>query len=76
MTREDAERRAAVHNAQDPGSRCFARLGSDGWTVVKVALPSGVPLDPVKEATRVESHPADPPPAYHRFIDPPSGAGV
>jgi hypothetical protein len=38
MTREDAERRASALNVQGSADRWFARVGADGWEVVKVAL--------------------------------------
>lgn len=70
MTREDAERRASALNAEGSGGRWFARRGADGWEVVKVALPPGVRLGPVKETQEVKPRPsADQPPAYHRHFD-------
>ena len=75
MTREDAERRASALNAQGSADRWFARKRADGWEVVKVALPPGVRLDPLKEAVPEVTRPtpAGPPPALHRYFD---GAGV
>jgi hypothetical protein len=77
MTRDEAERRASALNASASGERWFARNGADGWEVVKVALPPGVRLDPLKEATPQATRPAPagPPPAYHRHFDGAGGAG-
>ena len=77
MTCEEAERRAAALNAEGSGHRWFARKGADGWEVVKVALPPGVRLDPVKQAVPQATRPtpAGPPPAYHRHFDGAGGAG-
>jgi hypothetical protein len=77
MTREDAERRASAPNAQGSGDRWFVRNGADGWEVVKVALPPGVRLDPVKQAVPEATRPTPggPPPAYHRYFDGAGGAG-
>jgi hypothetical protein len=77
MTRQQAERRAAALIAAGSGHRWFARKGADGWEVVKVALPPGVRLDPVKEAVphATRPTPAGPPPAHHRHFDSGSGAG-
>lgn len=77
MTREDAERRASALNGENSGGRWFARNGAAGWEVVKVALPPGVRLDPVKEAVPQATRPtpAGPPPAYHRYVDGAGGAG-
>ena len=77
MTREDAKRRASALNAQGSGDCWFARNGSDGWEVVKVALPPGVRLDPLKEAVPQATRPtpAGLPPAYHRHFDGAGGAG-
>jgi hypothetical protein len=77
MTREDAERRAAALNAQGSEGRWFPRRSADDWEVVKVALPPGVRLDPVKEAAPQATRPtpAGPPPAYHRHFDGAGGAG-
>jgi hypothetical protein len=72
MTREDAERRASALNAQGSRGRWFARKGADGWNVVKVALPPGAWLSPVKEAAEVKRQtPGDGPPAFHRHFDGP-----
>jgi hypothetical protein len=77
MTREDAERGASALNAQGSGDRWFARKGTNGWEVVKVALPPGIGLDPLKEAVPEAKRPtpAGPPPAYHRHFDGAGGAG-
>ena len=77
MTREDAKQRAAALNAEGSGSRWFAREGTDGWEVVKVALPPGMRLDSLKEAVPEATRPtpAGPPPAYHRHFDGAGGAG-
>jgi hypothetical protein len=77
MTREQAEGRAAALNADDSGNRWFARRYGDGWEVVKLALPGGVPLTPLKQAVPQATRPtpADPPPAYHRHFDGAGGAG-
>lgn len=58
MTREEAERRASELNAQGSGDRWFARRDADRWEVVKVALPPGVRLDPLKEAAPQATRPA------------------
>jgi hypothetical protein len=77
MTREEAERRASALNAQGSGDRWFARKDADRWEVVKVALPPGVRLDPLKEATPQATRPtpAGAPPAYQRHFDGAGGAG-
>ena len=77
MRREEAEHRAAALNAQSSGGRWFVRSSSDGWEVVKVALPPGTRLDPLKEAVPEATRPtpAGPPPAYHRHFDGAGGAG-
>lgn len=77
MTREEADRRAAALNAEGPGDRWFARKHGDGWDVVKVAVPPGVRLAPLKEAVPQATRPtpAGPPPAYHRHFDGAGGAG-
>ncbi|HEX5857495.1 MAG TPA: hypothetical protein VFY91_05240 [Microbacterium sp.] len=77
MTREEAERRASELNAQGSGDRWFARRDADRWEVVKVALPPGVRLDPLKEAAPQATRPAPagPPPAFHRHFDGAGGAG-
>src|SRR4051794_13347357 len=71
MTREEAERRAFALNAQGSGDRWFARKDANRWEVVKIALPPGVRLDPLKEAIPQATRPtpAGPPPAYHRHFD-------
>ena len=61
MTREQAERRAAALSAQGSRHRWFARNGQDGWEVVKVALPPGVRIDPVKETVPHATQPDAPP---------------
>lgn len=77
MTREEADRRAAALNAEGPGDCWFARKHGDGWDVVKVAVPPGVRLAPLKEAVPQATcpTPAGPPPAYHRHFDGAGGAG-
>jgi hypothetical protein len=77
MTRDEAEHHASTLNADASGDRWFARRSADGWEVVKVGLPLGVRLDPLKEATRQATRPtpAGPPPAYHRHFDGAGGAG-
>jgi hypothetical protein len=77
MTREEAERRASALNASGSGERWFARRSTDRWEVVKVALPPGVRLEPLKEdnAQATRSTPAGAPPAYHRYVDGVGGAG-
>jgi hypothetical protein len=76
-TREDAERRASALNAHDTGNRWFVRPSGDAWEVVKVALPQGVRLDPLKESVPQATRPtpAGPPPAHHRHFDGAGGAG-
>ena len=77
MTREDAERRASALNAPGSGDRWFARKGADGWEVMKVVLPPGMRLGPLKETVPLATRPipAGPPPAYHRHVDGAGGAG-
>ena len=77
MTREHAERRAAALSAEGSGHRWFARKGQDGWEVVKLALPPGARLDPVKATVPHATQPtlAGPPPAHHRPFDGAGGAG-
>jgi hypothetical protein len=76
MTREDAERRASALNAQHPGEHWFARDGADGWEAVKVLLPPGVRLTPIKETVETKARFTDaPPPTPQRFFDAGPGAG-
>ena len=77
MTREEAERRASALNSHGSEERWFARKHAHGWEVVKVALPPGVRLDPLKEAVPQATRPtpAGPPPAHHRHFDGAGGAG-
>ena len=77
MTREAAERRAAALTAEGSGHHWFARKNADRWEVVKVALPPGGRLDPLKQAVPQATRPtpAGPPPAYHRHFDGAGGAG-
>jgi hypothetical protein len=77
MTREEAEHRAVALNSDGGGDRWFARSHEDVWEVVKVSLPTGVRLTPLKEAVPVATRPtpAGPRPAYHRHFDGAGGAG-
>jgi hypothetical protein len=75
MTREEAERRAEALNSDGFSDRWFGRKHGDGWEVVKLALPPGGRLAPLKEAVPQATRPtpAGPPPAYHRHFDGPAG---
>jgi hypothetical protein len=77
MTREEAERRASALNTDGSGARWFARRAASGWEVVKVALPPGVKLGPIRPAVVEATRPAPggAPPAYHRHFDGAGGAG-
>lgn len=80
MTREDAEARAAGHNREHPergAYRWIARAGGDGWEVVRVTVPGGVRLDPLKEGVESRSKPQapDPRPAFLRDVGGPYAGG-
>jgi hypothetical protein len=69
MTRAEAEDRAARLNAEHAERdtyRWMARAAGEGWEVVRVAIPGGVRLDPLKEA--VESRPRPQPPEDPRSL--------
>jgi hypothetical protein len=81
MTRSEAEDRAKALNTEHPdrGSyRWMARDAEGGWQVVRMAIPGGVRLDPLK--TAVESHPRppadDPRTSYDKNVGGPWVGGV
>ena len=67
MTRDEAEARAAALN-QDATARFFARERGGAWEVVRVALPPGLRVDPLKAS--VESRPKPDAPDPRTGINP------
>jgi hypothetical protein len=82
MTRTEAEDRARTLNAEHPerGSyRWMARDAEAGWQVVRMAIPGGVRLDPLKTAveSRPQPQPADDPrTSYDRNVGGPWVGGI
>ena len=81
MTREEAERLSATHNAEHPERGAYRwtvqPAGDGAWRVVRVRIPGGVPPD-LKETTEARPKPPmadDPRPAAFRNV-PPYGPGV
>ena len=74
MTRAEAEERAATLNKEHPDratNRWLARESGDEWQVARIALPGGMRIDPIGEATEARPRPPqadDPRPAAHRNI--------
>lgn len=74
MTRGQAEHRAAEHNREHPdrgAHRWMVREGGDGWEVVRVAVPGGVRVDPLKASVEAKPRPSDAPdprPAFFRDV--------
>jgi hypothetical protein len=74
MTREDTQRRAAELTAEHPDRathRWIAREGEGGWEVVRISLPPGMRVVPVKETIEVKPRPdqaPDPRPAFIRDV--------
>jgi hypothetical protein len=74
MTRGEAEDRAKALNAEHPDRRSYrwmARAADGDWQVVRMAIPGGVRLDPLKAA--VESRPRpqpaeDPRPLFDKNV--------
>jgi hypothetical protein len=52
MTRDEAQPRAAALTAAGSDYPWFARKGTDGWELVKVALPRSVGLDTLSRRFR------------------------
>jgi hypothetical protein len=81
MTRNQADQRAAELNREHPdrgAHRWLVREREGAWEVVRVTIPGGVRLDPLKES--VESKPSpeapDPRPAFFRDVGGPWAGGV
>jgi hypothetical protein len=74
MTREEAEQQAAALNERHPDRvthRWFARESAGDWEVVRMTLPPGMRIDPIKETVEARPRPPqpdDPRPAAHRNI--------
>ena len=74
MTRAEAEQRALRLNAEHPDRathRWFVRGGGDEWSVARVAIPGGRPLDPLSETTESRPRPPladDPRPTFVRDV--------
>jgi hypothetical protein len=70
MTRGEAEDRAGGLNREHPDRaryRWMAREAASGWEVVRVSIPGGVRLDPLKAAVEARPlpSPADDPRTSH-----------
>jgi hypothetical protein len=79
MTRQEAERRSAELNREHPDRgayRWMPRERAGGWEVVRIAVPGGVRLDPLKEGVESKPRPEapDPRPAFFRDVGGPYGA--
>jgi hypothetical protein len=79
MTREQAEQEAARHNREDPERAThhwLARPAGEEWEVVKVTVPAGLNVAPVRPTTEARPRPADAPdprPAFIRDVGGPYG---
>ena len=65
MTREEAEaecRRLQAEHPERDGYRWFAREGSGdgGWVVLRVPMPPGTRVDPLKTEIRADEKPPTP----------------
>jgi hypothetical protein len=82
MTRAEAEDRAKTLNAEHPDRasyRWMARDAQAGSQVVRMAIPGGVRLDPLKNAVESRPQPSpaeDPRPAHFRNTGGPWVGGV
>jgi hypothetical protein len=79
MTRQEAEHRSAALNREHPDRgayRWMPRERAGGWEVVRIAVPGGVRLDPLKEGVESKPRPEapDPRPAFFRDVGGPYGA--
>ena len=77
MTRDEAERRAAELNREQPGYRWLAHDRDGTWEVARLSLPGGIRLDSLKEGVESKPRPEapDPRPAFFRDIGGPYGPG-
>jgi hypothetical protein len=81
LTSDQARQRAAELNAEHPERgryRWLAREGEDGWQVVRIELPGGVRLDPLKGTVEAKPRPPeaeDPRPPMWRDVGGPWGPG-
>ena len=74
MDRAEAENRAAGLNREHPDRaryRWMARESAGDWEVVRLAIPGGIRLDPLKETVEARPRPApadDPRTAFDRNV--------
>jgi hypothetical protein len=82
MTRDEAADRAKILNDEHPDRasyRWMARDTAEGWQVVRMSIPGGVRLDPLKTAveSRPKPQPADDPrTSYDKNVGGPWVGGV
>jgi hypothetical protein len=80
MTHDQADQRAAELNREHPERglhRWLTRERDGEWEVVRVSIPGGVRIDPLKEAVESKPRPEapDPRPAFFRDVGGPYGPG-